>query len=146
MWIELPVVAQCMTICSHIDKISHFAVNITYITQEEEEQLDNGDTIIIKRDGIHYTIDPKSIFCYGEIDFHTSSDDYLTIEDFDWLKHADNSFIIPSRLNYDNGTAFHRSRNRPYTWIDTFNSAAVAQYLHCKIGKPKRTLIFIKKW
>lgn len=135
-----------MTICSRIDKTNRFSVNITYITREEEEQLDNEKTITIKRDNILYTIDPKSIFCYGEIDFHTSSDDYHTIEDFDWLKHVNDSVAIPSRLNYDNNTAYCRKRNTTYMWFDTFNSAAIAQYLHCRIGKPKRTLIFLKKW
>lgn len=142
----LPVLAQCMTICSRIDRAARFSVNITHITPKEEDELDKGKTITIKRDNIFYTIDPKSIFCYGEIDFHTSSYDYWTIEDFDWLKHVDDSVAIPSRLNYDESTAYCRKRSNTCTWFDTFSSAAIAQYLHCRIGKPKRTLIFLKKW
>lgn len=135
-----------MTICSRTDKTFHFSVNITHITPKEETKIDKGEIITIKRDNIVYNIDPKSILCYGEIDFHTSSDDYRTIEDFDWLKHVNDSIAIPSKLNYDDSTVYCKNHNTSYAWYDTFNSAAIAQYLHCRIGKPKRTLIFLKKW
>ena len=131
-----------MAIYSHTDKNTYRAVNMTYITEEEELQLDKGNAITIERDGIKHTIIFDKVYAYGEIDFHRGTEDYYTIEDFDWLKSATVPFYLPSDYNYNNSTVGCRNKVSSYKWTETFNSAEIARYIHCRIGKPKRILIF----
>jgi len=134
-----------MTICCHIDKYKTHSINITSITEEEELKIDKGETISIIRDGIKYTINNKSVFCYGNIDFSNGSEDLNVIEDFNWFRYETKPYYFPANIDYKNSLVWCKSSKHYANWTETFNSAIVAQYLHCRIGKPERSIIFIHK-
>lgn len=116
-------------------------VIIAKLTNKEEEELDNGNSIQIKVDAISYNIDPKNVYCYGDIDFNHSSDDYKLISTFRWLEHLIfRGICVPS--NYNLKTHSCASHNHKPMWYDTVRPEIVTEYAYGCIGKPKKVIIF----
>lgn len=114
---------------------------MTSITKEEEEQLDNNESIHIKRGGFEFNIEPNDVFCYGHIDFHDNSADMDVISGFKWLNHlVFRGVIVPANYDYEKHCAY--SDIKTYRYYDTMKPEVVAQYAHGCIGKPERTIIF----
>ena len=66
-------------ICSRsISKVETELIIMIPISEKEEAALDKG-LLVTKRDGFQFTIDKSTVICYGEIDFHDSSDDFNVI-------------------------------------------------------------------
>lgn len=127
---------------SHFDNRLRRDIIITYITKDEEDKLDSGRTLIIKRGDKQFKITSKDYYCYGSIDFNTGSDDYNTLASFKLIKLRDGmrGFYIPSNYNYNTHSA---TSDRPKgRWYDTLKSEKVCQYLHGVLGKPEKTIIF----
>lgn len=111
------------------------------LTEDEEKRLDNKETIEIIREGTKFTIAPTDVYCYGNIDFHTGSDDYKQLAKFTFLNHLCFCGIwVPADYNYDKHVCYSEI-GRP-TWYDTTRPEVLAQYVHGILGKPKRTIIF----
>ena len=116
---------------------------MTSLTEKEEGMLDRG-WVRLKRDGFTLDIHSNEVICYGEIDFSYGSDDYETLSQMHWLNHLVTRGIdIPS--NYDYDKACYIQENGRVLWYDSTNCADVAQYMHVRLGKPKRTVIFKRK-
>ena len=140
--IKLPVREDYYSLVSKklLDRRTESVV-MTYITEEEEEVIDAGKTITIKRSNLSFTIKPSNIYCYGEIDFSNNSEDMDIISTFTWLDHLlIRGVCIPSNYNYDKHECI--SRNKQPMWYDTTKCEVLAKYVHGCLGKPKRTLIF----
>lgn len=131
-------------ICSRsISKTEKEVIIIISITEEEEKALDNG-FLKTTKGGQTFTIHGYEVICYGEIDFDTNSEDYLVIEDMNWLNYLDvKGIYIPADYNYDEHCCYPPERRVRYT--ETFNPAVLTQYLYAKLGKPKRCCIFKEK-
>ena len=114
---------------------------MTYITEEEENKLDNSENIVIDRGDISFDIKPNNVYCYGSVDFSTDSSDYNIIDDFDFLKHlTDTGVKIPSDYNYKEHACYSPlSRCR---WTETWSPAELAQIAYSYIGKPERIVLF----
>ena len=122
------------------DRIKKFIV-MTYLTEDEENQIDNGKTINIVRNKRKFSIQAKDCLCYGEIDFHLGSDDSKIISNFKWLSHLVFCGVwVPSNYDYDTHTT--TSDRKTGRWYDTMRPEVVCRYYHGILGKPKRTLIF----
>ena len=103
---------------------------ITYITEEEEKDLDKGKDIHLVRGDMTFDINSKQVYCYGSVDLTTGSDDYNLIEDspiFNFL-----SFLVESGIHIPSDYVFEKHEcHSPIDrirWTETWNPARVAQY------------------
>ena len=131
-------------ICYHsISKLEREIIIMIPITEKEEKELDSG-FLQTNRDNQTFNIHSNEIICYGEIDFHTSSDDYRVIENMKWLDHLYvKGLAVPSDYDYEEHVCYPPGRKLRYT--ETFNPAVVAQYIHARLNKPERVCIFKEK-
>lgn len=117
------------------------SVVMTYITEAEEQSIDKGKTIVLKRGNLSFTVNPTDIYCYGEIDFNNNSEDMDVISTFSWLDSLImRGVCIPSNYNYERHECV--SINKRPMWYDTTKCEDYAKYVHGCLGKPKRCLIF----
>lgn len=137
----MPIIEGYQTLICRIEGNIRTSVIMTHITEEEEQNLDNNIPIKIKRGNLTFFIQPQTVYCYGEINFNTGSDDYKTIGTFNWLDHLVTRGIgVPA--NYDYKTHTCVSKINQYQFYDTVKPEIIAQYLHGVLGKPQRTVIF----
>ena len=116
-------------------------VVMTYICEEDENNIDCGKNIIIKRGNLSFDIKPSDIYCYGVIDFDKDSEDMEKMRSFSWLDNDIlKGFCVPA--NYDYSTHTCISYNQFPLWYDTFRTDIIAKYVHACLRKPERTLIF----
>lgn len=110
------------------------------ITEKEEDKLDSGFLSCTKGNN-EFIIDSNNVICYGEIDFTTGSEDYIQIEEMNWLNYLEAKGIsIPADYNYEEHSCTSTDKFIKYT--ETFNPAVISQYIHGRLGKPKRVCIF----
>lgn len=128
-------------ICSRsISKIEKELIIIIPINEKEEKFLDSGFLKVV-RGNQKFTITSDNIICYGDINLHTNSDDFCTIEDMKWLEHLTcRGIVVPSDYNYDEHCCYSPCERARY--YDTTNPAIVTQYKHAMLDKPKRCCIF----
>lgn len=113
------------------------------ITEEEEHMLDEG-YLKTTKNGIEFDIPANKVICYGEIDFNNGSDDLHVIENMNWLNHLlALGICVPANYNYKEHCCY--TPIAKMKWYDTTNPAIVAQYVHGRLGKPKRCCIFKEK-
>ena len=114
---------------------------MTYITEEEEQKLDDGKELILKRGNVSFQIHGNNIYCYGEVDFHEGSDDCKQIATFNFLNYLhEKGICIPSDYDYE-----HHVCNSPinkYRWTETWNPDDLARYAHGCLNKPNRIILF----
>ena len=114
---------------------------MTYISEEEEAALDKGEVLTLKRGNRTMTVMPNHLYCYGEVDFSTNSDDMYQIEDFHFLDYLGAKGLhIYSDYHYD--THECHSPLPQCRWTETWNPAEIAQYAHGCLGKPQRIVLF----
>lgn len=117
------------------------SVVMTYITEAEENAIDKGKAITIKRGNLVFTVKPNNIYCYGKIDFDNDSEDMDIISTFPWLEHLTiRGVCVPSNYNYERHECI--SINKRPMWYDTTKCEVYVKYAHAHLGKPERTLIF----
>lgn len=132
-------------ICSRsLNKIEKELIVMIPITEKEEILLDNG-FLEVEHGGQKFAIynnkEKSNIVCYGEIDFHTNSDDYYVIEGMNWLDHLQAVGIcVPADYVYEEHCCY--SPIKSYRYYDTTNPAVLTQYIHGVLGKPQRCCIF----
>lgn len=119
---------------------------ITAITEEDENNLDEGLPISIVRDNKTYNINPTNVYCYGEIDFKKGSEDSEVISNFTWLDHRIlRGIVIPSHYDYETNEIM-ASDDNIIKYYDTVRPEKVTRWLHGLLNKPNRTLIFKHTW
>lgn len=115
---------------------------MTYITEEEEKELDNiGDGCIeLDRGNTTFTITGRSIYCYGEVNFE-SEEDLNTIDSFRFLGHLQEKGVsVPTDYDYKEHCCY--SPTRRYRHTETFKPSVLAKYSHGRLGKPERIVLF----
>lgn len=118
---------------------------MTYITEEEEKQLDNKKIIEIERGSRLFQIAPRDVYCYGEIDYHNGTEDYNELAKLKFLNHLSLCGIwIKADYDYEHHVCYS-SIKKP-TWYDTTRPEVLSQYTHGILGKPKRSIIFSHKF
>jgi len=117
------------------------AILLTYLTEEEEQELEEKQVITINRKNKEYTIYNRSIYCFGDVDFSNSSDDYYDIAELNILSNLTFAGIkIPANYDYINNSI--KSDTNYVKWYDTVYIEDVVQYCHGLLGKPKKVLLF----
>lgn len=115
---------------------------MTYISEEEEAQLDKGKTLILKRGDKTLKVEINKTYCYGEIDFTNGSDDMEQIDTFDFLNYLGSFKGVPIHADYNYETHSCCSPVKKIRWTETFHPSVVAQYAHGCLGKPQRVVLF----
>lgn len=114
---------------------------ITYLTEDEEQRIDNDEVIDIQRGSLTFEISKSKIYAYGEIDFTRGSDDYKVLEDMTWFNHLTLKGV-DVLANYDYKQNIAVSDIPGGRWYDTVRPEVVTQFKHGQLGKPKRCVIF----
>ena len=139
----MPVDPTYKVISVHENHYAKELFIITGITELEHKKLKNLNDLHIVRGNCEFHITPDDVLCYGDIDFHESSDDCKELDTFNFLEHLVAKGIgIPSRYNYDKHECI--SPINRYLITETFRNSVLCRYLHGCLGKPKFTLIFRK--
>ena len=114
---------------------------MTGISELECKKLKDLNDLNIVRGDFKFRITPDDVICYGDIDFHESSEDCEQLDTFNWLDDLGVKGVsIPSRYNYDKHEC--TSPSKFYLWTETFRNSTLCRYLHGCLGKPEFTLIF----
>ena len=117
-------------------------IYMTYITEEDENILDNNKELNIVRDDLKFKINLNNTYCYGEVDFTNDSDDMYNIENFNFLDYLTGFSGIPIRNGYDYDNHECTSVEQRCGWTETWNPAVLAQFAHGCLGKPDRIVLF----
>lgn len=114
---------------------------LTYITEEEENKIDNlrDEVFVLERGDRTFKIRKRQIYGYGEIDFN-KEEDAILVEKFKFL----DSYIlgVPYPSNYDYETHTCLSPKRKVMWTETVSPLNIIKYAHASLNKPKRVIIF----
>lgn len=110
------------------------------ITKEQEEQLDEGKSLSITKEGLSFSINPDFCLAYGEFDFSPNSDDIKKIDNSNYFDRLYIRHFIPSVYDYENHCVHSNMKNGQ--WFDTDNIKTYLPYLYACINKPKRICIF----
>lgn len=111
------------------------------ITAEQEEQLNNEDYIIIKDQfGQSFVVTDNKCYAYGELDLSPKSDNIRKIAKSNWFKNLYVNIIMLSEYDYETNTV--TSDVEGGRWYETDNVETYLPFLHAKIGKPERVVIF----
>lgn len=111
------------------------------ITAEQEEQLNNEDYIIIKDQFEQsFVVTDNKCYAYGELDLSPKSDNIRKIAESNWFKNLYVNIIMLSEYDYETNTV--TSDVEGGRWYETDNVETYLPFLHAKIGKPERVVIF----
>ena len=110
------------------------------ITEEQENNLDEGKVITLKLQSGDYQINKENVIVYGSIDFTNDSQDMEQIERFDWLNKVNQSRVVPANYDYESHTA--KSDLDVARVYDTSSCKTVVKFGHGVINKPERCIIF----
>ena len=111
------------------------------ITEAQEQQLDNEECIVVKDQFNHsFVVEPKACYAYGKLDLSPKSDDMDKISRANWFnKLYINIYMF---TDYDYNTNIVTSDVIGGRWYETSNISTYLPFLHGKIGKPERVVIF----
>lgn len=140
--IQMPIIQGYQTLaCRIINNKEEHSVMMIPISEQEENEIDKGGELSVKRHNLEFNIETKDIYCYGKINFDNGSEDMDTLSEFNWLDFmTERGKSIPANYNHKNHTC--RTDTDRVKYFDTTRPELVAQYAHGLLGKPERVLIF----
>ena len=137
----MPIFQDYYILISRIDINRREQVIMTYITEEEEQELDERNELTLKRNNIVFQIHSNNVYCYGEVNFKEGSDDCKQIATFNFLDYLGwKGIMLPSDYHYD--THECHSPLTSYRWYETWQPDVLARYAHGCLNKPKRIILF----
>lgn len=137
----MPIFQDYYILISRIDTNHKEQVIMTYITEEEEQELDERNELTLKRNNIIFQIHSNNVYCYGEVNFKESSDDCKQIATFNFLDYLGwKGVMLPSDYHYD--THECHSPLTSYRWYETWQPDVLARYAHGCLNKPERIVLF----
>lgn len=121
-------------------KVGNIVIRMTYLTVEEEEEIDKNNNIVLTREEKQYHIDKNNIKGYGDIDLSNDSEDHNILKAQHWIDVSRfPGVIIPV---YDYNTGLMKTRNEIVQRTETWNCFDLVKYGHCCLGKPNKIIIF----
>lgn len=137
----MPIFQNYYVLTSYIDKKHKELVVMTYINEEEEQKIDEGEKVTINRGDKTFIVHHNNIYCYGEVDFRKGSEDCEEIANFSFLNFlGSKGVVIPSDYDYERHEC--HSPIKYYRWSETWRSDVLARYAHACLNKPKRIVLF----
>ena len=117
-----------------------YAIVMIPITEAEELRLDKRESFGKEISGRIFPLGPANVKYYGEINFHTGSGDYTTLEGSRlFFSMPFQGAIVPGNYDYEQHICY--SDNKKPKWFDTVNAALICQYAHGVLNKPRRVAI-----
>lgn len=116
----------------------------TVMESLSKEDEDNIEELIVNRRHIYFKnvfggiVDETSILTYGEINI-TKQNDLNTIRNLK-LVNQDFGSWVPSSFNYNDATV--KTEEGVVKEYTTFDPILNFKYCHCRLGKPKRVIIY----
>lgn len=116
----------------------------TVMESLSKEDEDNIEELIAHKRHIYFKnafcgiVDETAILTYGEINI-TKQNDLNTIKDLN-LINQDFGNWVPSSFNYNNATV--KTEEGVVKEYTTFDPVLNFKYCHCRLGKPKRVIIY----
>lgn len=115
-----------------------FDIVMTNITDEEEDNLDRGKRITIKRGNKKFRLKLiDNVICYGKIDFNKYSDDMKQLE---YIIPFTNIVHIP--IDYNLETHSCVSPVKMIRTCECSNISDICRYNYGVLGKPDKVVIF----
>lgn len=137
----MPIFQDYHILISRIDTNHREQVIMTYITEEEEQKLDESKELVIERGNMIFQVHHNNIYCYGEVNFKEGSDDCKQIATFNFLDYLGwKGVMLPSDYHYD--THECHSPFTSYRWYETWQPDVLARYAHGCLNKPERIILF----
>lgn len=116
----------------------------TVMESLSKQDEDNIEELIAHKRYIYFKnvfgeiVDENNILTYGEINL-TKNSDIETIKDLK-LINQDYGNWIPTTFNYEEATV--KPKNGIIKEYTTYNPILNFKYCHCRLGKPKRVIIY----
>ena len=137
----MPIFQDYHILISRTDVNHKEQVIMTYITEEEEQKLDESKELVIERGNMIFQVHHNNIYCYGEVNFKEGSDDCKQIATFNFLDYLGwKGVMLPSDYHYD--THECHSPLTSYRWYETWQPDVLARYAHGCLNKPERIVLF----
>ena len=130
-----PQLLVCLTKVTTVERIY-----LAPLSEEEERLLDNGGILVIKTNNNTFTVTPKDVFFYGEIDFNEDSEDYEELEYVTWFDSLQYGVKIPSRYDFESHTC--KSDTNHVKYYETIKPIDIIKFKYGSLGKPKRCIFF----
>ena len=125
---------------SRTEDLYNNVMYMSYLTDEEEQELEENKEIHITRDNRTFFIDAKNIFGFGEMNFDEDSVDIDILDSQRWFSPNDSrGRIIPV---FDYKRALIKKENGSLKTFETWCNSEIAKYAYCCLGKPKKAIIF----
>lgn len=113
------------------------------ISERQSVKLDNGESIVVKHNGVNLEL--KSDYCYatGKIDVE-DPDDIAIINSFKWVNSKVRGFFIPRNYDYEHNEGDQiMGVNGPINaTVETFSNLNLFKFAYACIGKPKYVAIY----
>lgn len=137
----MPIFQDYHILVSRTDVNHKEQVIMTYITEEEEQKLDESKELVIERGNMIFKVHHNNIYCYGEVNFKEGSDNCKQIATFNFLDYLGwKGIMLPSDYHYD--THECHSPLTSYRWYETWQPDVLARYAHGCLNKPERIVLF----
>ena len=137
----MPIFQDYYILISRTDTGRKEQVIMTYITEEEEQKLDEDEELTLKRGNASFKVHGNNIYCYGEVDFHKGSNDCKKIATFTFLDYLGlKGIALPSDYHYDTHECY--SPLKSHRWYETWRPDVLARYAHGCLNKPERIVLF----
>lgn len=140
---EISVLGTLKRIClCHFNNAGKKVYTVMEALSKQDEE--NIEELIAHKRHIYFKnvfgqiIDETAILTYGEIDLNKDSD-IQTIKDLKLFNKECGNWV-PSSFNYKTATV--KAKNNIVKEYTTYNSLLNFKYCHCRLGKPKRVIIY----
>lgn len=141
----MPITPEYRILCNNGDIGRGCQIVMTYISEHEENQLDNlsDKILVLERGDKTFNIQMHRVYCYGKVDFN-NDDDLNIIENFNFLNHL-GAVGVHIYADYDYESHTCSSPTNHYKWTETWSPSHLARYAHGCLNKPERIVLFRTK-
>lgn len=115
-------------------------VVIMAISEEEENQLNEGKHLSCDYLGNPFDVDPNLCYAYGELDLSPNSKDINKICKTNWFDNLNVNIFMQSEYDYETHSV--TSDVKGGRWYETSNPRIFLPYLYACLNKPQRVVIF----
>lgn len=110
------------------------------ISQEEEQLLDSGKSLLLTRGRLSFNVHPELCLAYGKLNLNPNSDELTAMDKANWFSRLYVRQFLPSEYDFEHHCMY--SDRRLGRWYDTDSIKSYLPYLYNCINHPERVVIF----